>query len=447
MTVIEPNLARYFQVGGIGFALFERGPSSSGWSKNLSLNTTEWSMVRASLDADLMLAELSAKVPEMPKSLISSNMVLECDFCAKIYATSTSQTTLQPNSTDSPPVPLPGGCAKPSSPNDESAGGASSEPNGRKKDAAKRAESERGEEEASSSSSKCRRGERRERGPAAAENTARVDAAIAARQLSSSSHPVPLKTEMVALFELGVGQVCSPYYKLIQLEVRLQAYRVRRFFFRRSIHSVDVCGLVLNKSVVGKIQTLFTDRTAPALCQTMYNEGRLLLLCTETVGQLAHKSYAGLEQLEQRMTALEQTVKSQFNGMKTQFDGMKTEFDGMKTEFDGMKTEFGAKLSNLEKLMLSLSSRPSSKAQSAGAKADPSHPPFAACSAGPASNQKHATKVEAPSKACSECRKTRVLSERCSEDGLRYCSECWDRYDTYSPPPEQKQLSKAARHR
>ena len=113
--------------------------------------------------------------------------------------------------------------------------------------------------------------------------------------------------------------------------------------------------------------------------------------------------------------------------------------------FDPMVSN--APLSNLEKLILSLSSRPSSKAQSAGAKADPSHPPFAACSAGPASNQKHATKVDAPSKACSECHKTRVLSERCSEDGLQYCSECWDRYDTYPPPPEQKPLPKAARHR
>ena len=173
---------------------------------------------------------------------------------------------------------------------------------------------------------------------------------------------------MVALFELGVGQVCNPYYKLIQLEVRLQAYRVRRFYFRCSIHSVDVCGLVLNKAVVDKIQTLFTDRTAPALCQTMYDEGRLLLLCTETVGQLAHKSYVGIEQLEQRMTALEKTVKTQFDGMKTEFDAKLSNL--MKSQFDG-KTELDAKLSNLEKLILSLSSRPSSKAQSAGAKADP----------------------------------------------------------------------------
>ena len=183
MTVIEPNLARYFQVGGIGFALFERGPSSSGWSKNLSLNTTEWSKVRASLDADSKFAELSAKVPEMPKSLISSNMVLECDFCAKIYATSTSQTTLQPNSTDSPPVPIPGGCAKPLSPNDESAGGASSEPNVRKKDAAKRAESERGEK---ASSSKCSGGERRERGPAAAEKVRLDDVSLDSNDASAA---------------------------------------------------------------------------------------------------------------------------------------------------------------------------------------------------------------------------------------------------------------------
>ena len=383
MMVIKPALERYYANSHIGIALFDRDESStsSDWCKKFNLNSNEWSTVQNSLNADSKFAALSKMVPERHLMLISSNnMMLECDFCAMVYATATTL-TLKTNKKDSPPILFPE--AESSSQEAESRGTASVP---KERTTPKSGSSA----EARSSASAGQEAGEHQRPREEGWNACRIGEATELRLRFSL--PMPIANEMVVLFELGVGLSCNPYYKLIQLEVRLQAYQTRRWFARRSVHSVDVCGLVLNTGAVKKIAKLFVAGSAPALSQTMYNEGRLLLLCADTVGQLAYKSNADVALLEKRMTAVENSVTDLRDSMNSQFAAMNSQFAAMNSEFQRSQSELRD---------LILASRPSTAAQANRPPPPPSPDAAspAASSAQPPPKPAPAANAKAPSTA------------------------------------------------
>ncbi len=115
LTVIKPALEKLYGSHNIGLTLFEQPSESSRWNKNVSLNSNEWSVVLQAVNSDTRFTELRDGI-DKTMNFISDEMILECDFCAKIYSTQGNQMRLMVNDKDTPPLPLPPGQhAEPSS--------------------------------------------------------------------------------------------------------------------------------------------------------------------------------------------------------------------------------------------------------------------------------------------------------------------------------------------